>query len=144
MLNQSSSASSLPTSHKVSPMRSYTSESTLGNEKVKTRKKRKKKEKKMSTGSNSANSNSSSGRSSATASTKQEIFHIAISPSKGSCQNGQDGCSCTRQFLATGACTHQFLNLIFCVSSPANGQICTHQLISLIMALLLLSFWKQT
>merc|ERR1712025_1505379 len=67
-------------------------ESTLGNEKVKTRKKEKKKEKKMSTGSNSANSNSSSGRSSATASTNSDtsaetvtrqsghVFNLSTSP----------------------------------------------------------------
>merc|ERR1712025_274923 len=67
-------------------------ESTLGNEKVKTRKKEKKKEKKMSTGSNSANSNSSSGRSSATASTNSDtsaetvtrqqpqVFNLSPSP----------------------------------------------------------------
>merc|ERR1711997_1331885 len=65
-------------------------ESTLGNEKVKTRKKRKKK--KMSTGSNSANSNSSSGRSSATTSTNSDnsaetvtrqpphVFNLSTSP----------------------------------------------------------------
>merc|ERR1712087_1105900 len=69
-------------------------ESTLGNEKVKTRKKseKKKKKKKMSTGSNSANSNSSSGRSSATTSTNSDtsaetdtrqpphVFNLSTSP----------------------------------------------------------------
>merc|ERR1712223_32317 len=66
-------------------------ESTLGNEKVKTRKKEKKR-KKMSTGSNSANSNSSSGRSSATTSTNSDtsaetvtrqqphVFNLSTSP----------------------------------------------------------------
>ena len=85
---------------------------------------------------------------------KSSNVEKVFTDNQGPGQNGCDGCSCTRQFWTTGACTHRFsdfIHVIFifmaktfpsCIVFPTNCQNCTCQLKFLTRSLQCKTFLK--